>query len=243
MKLTVIGYWGGYPAAEEATSGYLVQHDGYNLLIDCGSAVVSNVQRYINIEDLNSVIISHYHHDHVADVGPLQYACLIKSKLGQLKKPLEIYGHQYDEEGFRRLAMEPYTRSISYSGYEEICVGPFDISFIKTKHPVICFGIRIKCAGKEIVYTADGSFTKELINFSRNADLLLCECNFYASQDGSSSGHMNSTDAAVISGAAAVKKLILTHLPHYGNHRELLMDAQRHYKGEVELAKSGLTFE
>jgi ribonuclease BN (tRNA processing enzyme) len=243
MKFIIVGYWGGYPDAGGATSGYLLQHNGFNLLIDCGSAVVSNVQKYINIEDLNSVIISHYHHDHVADIGPLQYACLIKSKLGKFLGTLDIYGHPYDNEGFKRLTLEPYTKGIPYSGYEEIRIGPFTINFIKTKHPVICFGMRIKCDGKEIVYTADGSFLEELFDFSKYADLLICECNFYSGQDGIEPGHMNSTDAAIISEKAAVKKLLLTHLPNYGDHNKLLLDAQNHFSGKVELAKPGWVWE
>lgn len=243
MKLIIVGFWGGYPGPGEATSAYLLQQDGYNLLIDCGSAAVSNIQKYINIEELNSVIISHYHHDHIADIGPLQYACLIKSKLGQSSRTLDIYGHPYDRNALERLTMEPYTKGIAYTGRNEICIGPFKVSFIKTKHPVICFGMKINSGDKEIVYTADGSYTEELVNFSKHADLLLCECNFYAGQDGSAPGHMNSTDAAIISKKAGVKKLLLTHLPHYGDHNELLLDAQSHFYGEVMLAKPGWTWE
>lgn len=243
MKLTVVGYWGGYPAEGEATSGYLLQHNNFNLLIDCGSGVISNIQKYIKIEDLSSVIISHYHHDHIADIGPLQYACLIKSKLGQFSGPLNIYGHTYDRENFEKLEMPPYTNAVSYSGCDNIKLGPFDISFIKTRHPVACFAMRIGAMGKDIVYTADGSISKELIDFSRNADLLICECNFYSGQDGSISGHMNSTDAANIAKKAAVKRLLLTHLPHFGNHNELIEDAMSHFSGKVDIAESGWTWE
>lgn len=42
MKVTVIGCWGGYPAAKEASSGYLLEHDGYKILMDCGSGVLSH---------------------------------------------------------------------------------------------------------------------------------------------------------------------------------------------------------
>jgi ribonuclease BN (tRNA processing enzyme) len=54
---------------------------------------------------------------------------------------------------------------------------------------------------------------------------------------------MNSTDAAIISKKAAVKKLLLTHLPSYGDHSKLLIDAQNHFSGNVELAKPGWTWE
>lgn len=36
MRLTVLGGCGGWPAAGLACSGYLVEHDGFRLLIDPG---------------------------------------------------------------------------------------------------------------------------------------------------------------------------------------------------------------
>ncbi len=69
MKVTVIGCCGGFPAANEATSGYLFQSGGYSLLVDCGSAVLSKLFAYVPAEELDAVILSHYHHDHIADIG------------------------------------------------------------------------------------------------------------------------------------------------------------------------------
>ena len=77
MKMTVVGFWGGFPEAGEATSGYLFEHDGFRLLVDCGSGVLAQLQKYITPSDIDAVVLSHYHHDHVADIGVLQYARLI----------------------------------------------------------------------------------------------------------------------------------------------------------------------
>lgn len=240
MKLTIIGHWGGFPGASGASSGYLLQENGFNLLIDCGSGVLSILQNYIKIEKLGAVIISHYHYDHVADIGPLKYACLIKSKLDQMNGALDIYGHSEDESEFKALTMDSYTRGVPYRQDKEISIGPFRISFLKTKHPVACYAMRIKSGNKSILYTADGSYTQELVDFSRNADLLLCECNFYEGENYPTAGHMNSTDAGILARNAGVKRLILTHIPHYGNHIELVQSAKKKYEGDVELAERGL---
>jgi ribonuclease BN (tRNA processing enzyme) len=40
VRLTVLGGSGGYPAASGACSGYLVEHDGFRLLVDPGYAIV-----------------------------------------------------------------------------------------------------------------------------------------------------------------------------------------------------------
>ena len=243
MKVTVVGYWGGYPEANEATSGYLFQHNGFNLLVDCGSAVLSQLQNYLSPLELDAVILSHYHHDHVADIGPLQYARLIGGMMQQTKKILPIYGHTLDKDKFFQLHHLDVTKGIPYNPKESIEIGSFTISFLKTDHPVDCFAMRFSAGEKTVVYTADSSFKKEFIPFAKGADLLICECNMYAGEDGKPAGHMNSHEAAVIAKDADVKELILTHLPHKGNHQDLIQEAAEIFKGTIKLAKTGLVVE
>jgi ribonuclease BN (tRNA processing enzyme) len=84
MKITIIGHWGGFPKANEATSGYLIEHDNYKLLLECGSGVVSSLQKITDIKNLDAVLITHYHYDHCCDIGPLQYAIQIKTQLKEI---------------------------------------------------------------------------------------------------------------------------------------------------------------
>jgi len=242
MKVTVVGFWGGFPQANGASSGYLLQDKNFNLLIDCGSAVLSKVQQYINIMEIDAVILSHYHHDHVADIGPLQYGRMIHTMLGKGNAELPIYGHASDDEEFKRLTRLPYTKGYAYNPEQDLKLGPFSIQFLKTKHPVICYAMRITNGEKTIVYTADSSFLPEFIDFSVNADLLICECNLYSGQDGAGSGHMTSTEAGKIAKRANVGKLLLTHLPYYGDHRNLVEQAKVIYDGPIELAQEGWTY-
>ncbi|MBA2874820.1 MBL fold metallo-hydrolase [Thermaerobacillus caldiproteolyticus] len=243
MKVTVIGYWGGFPAVNEATSGYLFEHDGFRLLVDCGSGVLSKLQNYISVEELDAVIISHYHHDHVADIGPLQYARLIKTNLGASLHELPIYGHSFDRDGFTRLAHKGITKAISYDPEKPLEVGPFTIQFMKTMHPVTCYAMRITAGGTTVVYTADSSYLPEFVPFSENADLLICECNFYAGQNAAPAGHMTSEEAATIARDANVGELWLTHLPHFGELPQLVKEATALFSGKVQLAKTGLVWE
>ncbi|MBD8067622.1 MBL fold metallo-hydrolase [Bacillus sp. PS06] len=242
MKVTVIGYWGGYPGVNEATSGYLFEHDGFKLLVDCGSGVLAQLQNYIKISELDAVILTHYHHDHVADIGPLQYARLISSYLDETTEELLIYGHQEDGEAFSNLTYKKVTRAEAYDPDQHLKVGPFSIAFMKTSHPAVCYALRIEAGGAAIVFTADSSYITDFIPFSRNADLLICETNLYAEQDGSKMGHMTSKEAGIIAKEARVKNLLLTHLPHYGNHMILLKQARETFQGNISLAKSGWTF-
>lgn len=239
MQVTVVGFWGGFPGANEASSGYLIEHEGFHLLLDCGSGVLSQLQNYIKIEELNAVILSHYHHDHIADVGPIQYAWLINKYLGKCNDVLPIYGHRFDNENFSKLSKDGVTKGLAYDPNEQLQIGPFSISFMKTKHPVACYAMRIKAGHQTIVYTADSSYLEEFHYFCRKADLLICECNLYGEQDGQNAGHMTSIEAGRIANNANVKKMLLTHLPHFGDHRNLVEQAKTQFNGEIILAKSG----
>ncbi|MBP1940632.1 ribonuclease BN (tRNA processing enzyme) [Bacillus luteolus] len=243
LKVTVVGFWGGYPGVNEATTGYLFEENGFRLLVDCGSGVVAQLQNYIKVEELDAVILSHYHHDHVADIGPLQYARLIAKSLGKSNEELPIYGHTYDEEGFSKLSYKGYTKGMPYYPEGDIKIGPFTISFLRTKHPVTCFAMRITNGTQTVVFTADTSYIEEFIPFSKEAELLICECNLYEGQDGPAFGHMTSTEAGVLAKSAKVKQLLLTHLPHYGNHQDLVEQASKEYPGPINLATSGFVWQ
>ncbi|MFD2443123.1 MBL fold metallo-hydrolase [Bacillus sp. CGMCC 1.16607] len=243
MKLTVIGFWGGYPKKNEASSGYLLEHNGFRLLIDCGSGVLSKLQNFLQPEELDAVILSHYHPDHIADIGVLQHARLIQGFLGKKFGSLPIYGHGFDQQEFAKLTYKEITHGVVYKPDQPLSIGPFEMKLMQTNHPVPCFAMRIEAEGKVFVYTADTSFKHEFVPFSKGADLLLCECNFYGNQNGQNAGHMTSNDAGRLAVDANVKNLILTHLPHYGELNQLIVEAKTMFNGPVFLANEGLTFQ
>ncbi|HET7628857.1 MAG TPA: MBL fold metallo-hydrolase [Bacillales bacterium] len=242
MKWTVIGYWGGYPAEKSATSGYLLECGGFRLLVDCGSGVLAQLQSFSGIRELDAVLVSHYHHDHVADIGPLQFARLVESYTTGPLPVLPIYGHREDEDGFARLSYKTYTQGQAYDPNGILSIGPFSVSFMKTKHPVDCYAMKITDGRDSIVYTADSAYLPGFAKFAEGADLLVCESNFYAGQDASAAGHMTCTEAASIASDAGVGRLLLTHLPHFGNHEELVRQAREIYNGDVQLAYTGWTW-
>lgn len=238
MKLTVIGYWGGFPKAGEATSSYLLEHKGYKLLLECGSGVVSSLQKIIDIGELNSVLLTHYHYDHCCDIGPLQYAWQIKTQLDEINEILPIYAPA--DGFFNLLKWENYTIGNSFTSDGILNLGPFEISFIRAIHPVECYCVKIKCEDKILSFTSDTAYFDELGNFFKNSKLLLSECSFYEEMDGSEAGHLNSRQAGMLAENSNSEMLVLTHLPHFGNTDDLIDQAGKYYKGKIILAKQFL---
>ncbi len=242
MKLTIIGHWGGYPGKNGASSAYLLEKDGFHLMLDFGSGALSKLQEFKRATDLDAIILSHYHADHIADIGVLKHALYVENLLQGTEKLVDLYTHR--EQPFHGFDFtDDYIRVHYYRPEEVLKVGPFFLRFIKTKHSVPCYGMRITDGGSTVVYTADSAYQDEWIKFSKDADLLLADTNFYADQDGQEAGHMTSREVGKIASEAKVKELILTHLPHYGDHQQLVEEAGQQFSGKIQLAKAGLTWQ
>lgn len=225
MKLTALGVWGGYPTRDAGTTSYLLQsEEGFNLLLDAGSRAVTELEHELSPNDLDAIILSHYHEDHIADLGALrQYRQL------QTVKPemLPIYGHQENEYEFSKLSLENVSEGIAYDVENGTSVGPFDIQFLKTVHPVICYAMRIveRATGQVLIYTGDTGYFAELVDFSKDADILLADVYFFKDK-AKMPNHLSSVEAGKIAAQANVKKLILTHLPQVGDLQVLREEAQ-----------------
>lgn len=244
MKLTIIGFWGAYPGPNEATSAYLLEDENTKILLDCGSGSVSRLHNYIDLSNLDAVVLSHYHHDHVADIGVLQYSRVVDMNLNKTDQPLHIYAQQDDPQSFQQLGKKPYAEVFSYTTAAPLSIGPFTFTFTKTTHPAPCYAMRITSKeGKTIVYTADTTYEEKLIPFVKNADLLIAETSFYEDQDAKRYGHMNSKEVGTLAEKGEVNSLLLSHLPHFGEHEQLMEEAKRYYTGVINLASTGLRFQ
>jgi ribonuclease BN (tRNA processing enzyme) len=71
MRLTVLGGSGAWPTADQACSGYLIEHGGFYLLLDPGYATLPRLLESMPADRLDAVLVSHGHPDHCADLNPL----------------------------------------------------------------------------------------------------------------------------------------------------------------------------
>jgi ribonuclease BN (tRNA processing enzyme) len=238
IEIITVGWWGAYPDADSATSSFLLRTQGHNVLIDCGSAVLSHLQRYLPLEELDGVFLSHYHWDHAADIGCLQYAVRVLMDLGKRRNPLFIYGHREDPQS-RRLDYLGYSVGRAFDEGTIAELGELRFRFERNDHPDPSFSIRAETADRSLVYISDTGWVDRLVGFARGADLLICESSLYDEFRGKIPGHLTAGEAGRIAAEAEVKRLVLTHLPHWGERGRLVEQATRVYSGPVELAATG----
>ncbi|AKP68172.1 MBL fold metallo-hydrolase [Companilactobacillus ginsenosidimutans] len=230
MLITVLGYYGGYPYKGHGTSGYLLQDDGKNILIDCGSGVLNELSNYIDPLQLDAVVLSHYHHDHTADLGVLQYNWQL-DPTNRKHDLLPIYGHTQDFVNFAQLTMDGVSQGIAYSDYEPISIESLQFEFLRTIHPVPAYAMKITKGSKSIVYTSDTAYFDGLVDFAKDSDLLITDTNFPEDKAGRI-WHMTTKQSGELAKSADVKRLMISHLPQKIDAQTMLKESQ-HYAGSI----------
>ncbi|AXF56888.1 MBL fold metallo-hydrolase [Salicibibacter kimchii] len=236
MKITPLGIWGAYPPANGATSAFLIEEEGFRCLVDCGSGVLSNLQTHISLHELDALVITHYHPDHIADVGVLQHGVMIETLLNKRSRPLQVYAHANDEDHFSKL-QDKYMNATAVSPRQTETIGPWHVDFCETDHPVYCLALKFTNKhNASVTFTADTAWTPELLPFIKGSELLISEASTYHHMIDQIPGHLSGRQAGQLAAETDVERLLLTHLPNYGNPNDLVAEAEDVFSGEVALA-------
>lgn len=243
MKITVLGCLGAYPYKDQGTSSYLLEADGFSLLLDAGSTTLVNLEKHLDPMTLDAVILSHYHYDHIADLGVLQYYRQLWPTMTPTPE-LPIYGHTDDEVHFNELTLPGVSKGVPYFEAEELKLGPFTVTFMKTIHPVPCYAMRFveNTTGKVFVFTGDSGYLESFVEFAKDADLFLADTYLFAGNE-HHQAHFTAKESGEIAKAAQVKQLVLTHLPQHGDLKLLKEQAEiaADHQMPVFLAEKDLT--
>lgn len=242
MKITVLGRWGAYPEAGEATSGYLLQTDKHNILLDCGSGVLANLLKHIRPEELDAVFVSHYHHDHSADLGCLLYASKFAVNFQKRLDPLCVYANKKGPR-FSELSFKEYTVGKEINPETVVDLNGLTVKFFQTVHEEYNLAMRLEYKGKVLVYTGDLGPATPITDFCKGADLLICETSLFAHEGGLFPGHMTTRETAQLAHNAGVKSLLLTHFPHVGEIHKMELEAGEYFKGTIRLAEINKTLD
>lgn len=238
MKLTVLGNWGPYPKAGGACSGYLFEGENAKILIDCGNGTLSRLQQVLpSLEELDLIILSHLHSDHISDAMVLRYAVGLNKMKGLFHKTIPLYVPATPHEDFEKLQFE---NAFSMQPIQEDLIiheKGLKISFRKMEHPVETYAVSIENGEKKFVFSADTRYCTQLVDFSQGAELLLCEAGVLERDKTATTPHLSAMEAGLTATQGQVKKLLLTHFwPGY-HLQEILDEARSVYDGELALSE------
>lgn len=240
FTLTVLGSSGTYPGPAQACSSFLVEHDGYRLLLDCGNGSLTNLQQRIGIADVDAVLLSHLHHDHFADLYGLYYARRFQPG-GPL--PLPVYapaGAQAfmgqllgSDEHFPRVC-----RFTTAAAGDTLTLGPLTVRLFAARHPVEALATRVEAGGRVLAYSGDSAPAATLVDCAQDADLFVCEATWLERDRPLPEGvHMTGAEAGAHAAAAGSGTLLLSHIYPSTDPDEVAAEAAGVHDGTVLVAR------
>ncbi|BCJ44677.1 MBL fold metallo-hydrolase [Actinoplanes ianthinogenes] len=247
MRLTVLGCAGSFPGPESACSAYLVEAEGFRLLIDFGSGALSALQRYSDMRAIDAILLTHLHCDHMLDActyvvvrrydpaGPLP-ALPVYAPLGAAER----IAAAYSAEG------EPVDDVYTFYGLQPgtFPIGPLTVTVDRVNHPVETYGVRIEHNGRVIAYSSDTAPCEALLRLAAGADLFLCEASYMDGVPNPPDLHLTGGEAGEAATKADVAKLLLTHLvPAWASEASIVEAAGAAYAGPVEVVRPGARYD
>ncbi|MFB6299855.1 MAG: MBL fold metallo-hydrolase [Halobacteriales archaeon] len=244
MRVTFLGTGSAMPTGERFQTGQLLEADDRTLLLDCGSGVLHRLARTeIGYTGIDTVLLTHLHLDHVADLLPLLKARWLAGAgaLGIAGPPgidalLDglLSTHEYLQG-----KLEFSTRELRPGSHT---VAGFDLEAMETRHSLQCFAYRFH-EGEGYTFSGDTEAFEALIDFADGSAVLVHDCSF--PDDVDVSNHPTPSQLGSVLAGHDIGTVYLSHLyPHTeGEHQAMLDSIAEHYSGEVTFAADGDSFE
>jgi ribonuclease BN (tRNA processing enzyme) len=247
MRLTVLGCAGSFPGPESACSAYLLEAEGFRLLIDFGSGSLSALQRYSDMNAVDAILLTHLHCDHMFDA--CLYVVVRRYDPAGPKPPIPVYaplGAAERISGAYSGDSEPIDDVYTFYGLQPgtFPIGPFTVTVDRVNHPVETYGVRVEQAGKILAYSADTAPCEALLRLAAGADLFLCEASYLDGADNPPGLHLTGGEAGEAATKADVGRLLLTHLvPAWVSEASIVDAASAAYAGPVEVVRPGARYD
>jgi len=264
VRITVLGKSPSWQDAGGACSGYLVEHEGTRVLMDCGNGVFAKLRSVMDYVDLDAVLISHMHADHCLDLVPYSYALTYAPR----QQPVPVGGYPGTATPARpRLHIPPGAgetlralgdlwgadrlienafRAEEYDPDEVIEIGSLRLRFGEVPHYVRTFAMEVWPVDGDrprFTYGADCSPNDALVEFARDTDLLLIEATLPRPERSGMRGHLTCEEAGDHGRRAGARRLVITHVSDeldLGDAREGACEA---FGAPVEVAHEGAVYE
>ncbi len=244
MRLTVVGCSGSGPGPQSAASCYLVEHDGFRVLLDLGNGAFGPLQGVVDPDDVDAVYLTHLHADHCMDVAPFVVWHRWSGRSSGRRIPLVA-----PPGADRRLSVmceeggKPLGDVFDFVPTAVTArLGPFTLQTARTEHPIECHAVRLTAHGSSLVYTGDTGPSDRVAQLARGADVLLAEAAHPDVPDLPPALHLTGRQAGELAAAAQVRRLLVTHVPAWVDAAAQLAAARSVFPA-AELVRAGATYE
>jgi ribonuclease BN (tRNA processing enzyme) len=241
--IIILGSGTGIPSLQRGSPGLLLLSDDATVLIDSGSGVLGKMlQAGVTYRDVDLLLYTHIHPDHIADLIPLLFACKyaevprekdlfciggpgFENYFAQLKK---IYGRWVEPRSYRLTLAEISLKALPFR----------DLTIFATPlaHMPESVGYRIELNnGRTIAVSGDTDYCRAAVDLASGVDLLVLECSFPEGKK--VEGHLTPSLAGRIAAEAHCRRLLLTHLYPPCDRVDMAEQCREVFDGQIILAE------
>lgn len=238
-RIKILGSGDAFHSGGRFQTSFLLNSNNKNILIDCGCGSLQQMKKFgYSTNEINSVIISHFHGDHIAG---LPFLLMDMARLNR-QSPLYIFSPEGGKQkindalklfypGNETILESLQIEWLYYENEKSIKAAGIEVQPFKMNHAELVkpHGIRVTIDGKVISYSGDTGWNENLLLLSEDADLFICECTFY---DKEMEGHLNYKLLSEKKHLLHYKQILLTHFDE-----EMLLNAD---KVDMEMATDGM---
>ncbi len=265
MDLKILGSVAPYCKNGKNCPGYLLTEGKEKILLDCGNGITNHLDMKRDLENL-TIFISNYLGDHYGDLFSIAEASSLFLKSGLLEKRIKLYLPELEEKLRTRMynteffiekttdqyrterINQEYVKNIAYHHFDveiynqstQLQIGNMNICFYQTLHPTDTYAMKIESPTGKFVYSADTIYDEKIIEFFKDADLLLCEASLLKGQERNCK-HLYAYEAAKLASKSHVEGLILTHFWPETEKNAYVEEATEYFKNVVA-AEEGKVF-
>ncbi|MBC8248284.1 MAG: MBL fold metallo-hydrolase [Anaerolineales bacterium] len=242
-RLIILGSGAALPDAFRDNTYMVIEGRESSILIDCGGSPLHKLQAIgVDLDTLDSLIVTHHHPDHIYGVPALLLGLWLYGR----QEPFHIFGPQRSVTALTSImdSLEwqdwPCTMPVAFhevemrEGYRVIESPEFEITTAPVEHliPAIAVKVMSRETGRTVVYSGDTEPCEALARLAQGADILIHE------STGDYAGHSTPAQAGAMARRCGVGKLVLIHFTASGGELEgLRRAAEAEFNGPVELAE------
>ncbi len=242
MKITILGTGTATPLLNRNASGLVIEAAGSSILVDLGPGALRRLcEAGLDYKQIDIILITHFHPDHVSDLAPLLFASnyaygpfreapfllIGPTGLEQFYEALvKIYGHWIIPTDNRLV-----TREMNAEAPDTFVSGSLSICSAPAAHSPPAVSYRVETEGLSVTISGDTDISDNLVELAKGTEVLICECSM---PEGSKIlGHLVPSEAAAIAAKALAKKLVLTHFYPPCDEVDVAEQASKTFSGEV----------
>jgi ribonuclease BN (tRNA processing enzyme) len=242
-----VGCAGSAPGPASPASSYLVEHDGYRVLLDLGSGAFGALQRHLDPAEVDAVVLSHLHPDHCFDMAPM--VVYRRFSAGRPLRRIPVLGPSGTHDRLA-VAYDPGAREGLRDVFEFAAVtpgerelGPFLLRFARVNHPVPTYAVRVGAGGRALAYSADTGRSDALVALAEGVDVLLCEASFDDAAANPPNLHLTGREAGEHAAKAGAGRLLVTHVPPWVDSARVADAASAAFAGRTDLVTAGQAYD